>query len=182
MIKLLIGAVLAAVVVIVSFAFISPITNNSSTTSTTLVNEANTFSVSIEGEVSKSGTYVLKEGVTMADLISAAGGLTSNADVRTYNESYVLTSGTTYYIGALYDATDVCNSKEITKVNINKDDASTLMTINGFTSSISESVVSYRTSNGEFDCLEELMEVYGIGNATYRKVRNYIYLHEWKSF
>ena len=33
-------------------------------------------------------------------------------------------------------------------------------------------------NDGFFKTLEELLNVYGIGNATYRKVRDYVILHE----
>ena len=77
-----------------------------------------------------------------------------------------------------YDASDICSNKEIEKVNINKASNDELTKINGITSSIASSIVSYRTSAGTFKCLEDLLSVYGIGNATYRKIRNYVYLHE----
>ena len=66
----------------------------------------------------------------------------------------------------------------IIKVNINVDAADTLTSINGITSSIASSIVSYRSGTGQFRTLEQIMEVYGVGNATYRKVRNFITLHE----
>jgi len=179
MIKLLIGAVAAAIIIVVSFTFIKPLVdeklNGTASTDTT---NTTSFSVSVEGEVSKTGTYALQEGATMADLINAAGGITTNADERTYYETATLTSGMSYYIGSLFDASDICSSSEITKVNINTAEASELQTINGFTSSISESIVNYRISNGTFATLEGILDVYGIGNATYRKVRSFIYLHE----
>ena len=56
------------------------------------------------------------------------------------------------------------------------------MTVNGITTSIASSIVSYRTENGIFDTLEELMDVYGIGNATYHKIRGYVILHTWFFF
>ncbi len=63
------------------------------------------------------------------------------------------------------------------KVNVNSDDATTLATVSGITTTIANSIVSYRSENGEFSTLEQLLEVYGIGNATYRKIRGYVILH-----
>ena len=113
----------------------------------------------------------------MKDLIEAAGGISRNADELAFYENATLKAGSTYYIASKYDETDICSKTEIAKVNINEDDATTLMTVNGMTTSIASSIVSYRTENGIFDTVEELMEVYGIGNATYRKLRNYVILH-----
>jgi competence protein ComEA len=70
----------------------------------------------------------------------------------------------------------VCNNTPIVKVNINEDSSEEMIVINGISSTISNSIVTYRQENGSFQTLEELMEVYGIGNATYRKIRNYVTL------
>ena len=180
MIKILIGVVIAAFVVIIGFLIIDPDlhqADNNNNNSITEVTSTAGFKYTIEGEVNKAGTYVLSEGITMGDLIAAAGGTNKNADDLAYYDNAVLKSGSTYYIAGKYDETDICSKDEIKKVNINEDDATTLMTINGVTTSIASSIVSYRTENGIFDTIEELMEVYGIGNATYHKIRNYVILH-----
>lgn len=184
MYKVIIGVVIAAAVVIIGFMIIDPKVNNTKTTNDSeIAQNEKGYSYTIEGEVQKPGTYVLSsETVTMADLINAGGGTTSNADSLAYYEDATLKNGNTYYIASKFDNTDVCNNSEIAKVNINVDDADKLMTINGITSSIASSIVSYRTSNGSFKTLEQLTEVYGIGNATYRKIRNFVILHAWYCF
>lgn len=176
MVKLIIGAVIAVFLVIGGFILLDPVINQNTSAPTTEV--ANTFTYTIEGEVNKVGTYTLSDNVSMADLIEAAGGVSANADDRAYFESASLTAGQTYYIASKYDASDVCGNNEITKVNINKDDAKKLMSINGITSSVASSIVSYRAEKGTFETLEQLKEVYGIGDATYRRVRNFVILHD----
>jgi len=179
MIKILIGVVLATIAVIGAFLLLDPnvgITNlNSSNVSEV---ENHTFSITVEGAVYKPGTYTMNEGDTMQDLIDSAGGTKSTADERAYYEDATLVSGMSYYIASKFDADDLCNNSELTKVNINTDNAATLTTISGITTSIANSIVTYRDDNGMFSTIEELMEVYGIGNATYKKVRNYVILHE----
>lgn len=176
MFKILIGVVVAAFVVVMGFLVIDPDLKSNNTNS---ISEVITdgFRYTIEGEVNKAGTYVLSDSVTMADLIEAAGGIKNTADELAYFDFAPLKSGTTYYIPGKYDETDICSKTELIKVNINEDDAQTLMSVNGITTSIASSIVSYRTENGIFDTLEELMEVYGIGNATYHKIRSYVILH-----
>ena len=182
MYKIIIGVVIATAVVIIGFLVIDQVfnnqnatTNNSTQTVTSSGKSGSTYT--IEGEVNKPGSYSISDTVTMADLIQASGGITSNADELAYFSEATLTAGNTYYIASKYDNTDVCNNQPITKVNINADDADTLTSINGITSSIATSIVSYRTSNGVYNTVEQLMEVYGIGNATYRKIRNFVILH-----
>lgn len=178
MYKVIIGVVIAAAVMIIGFMMIDPKVNANKTAPTTEVapNSGNSFT--IEGEVSKPGTYTFTEEIiTMQTLIEASGGPTSNADDLAYFEDAELKAGSTYYIASKFDNTDICSNKEIAKVNVNVDDTDTLMTVNGITSSIASSIVSYRTSNGVFKTVEQLMDVYGIGNATYRKIRNFVILH-----
>lgn len=177
MYKIIIGVVIAAAVVIIGFMIIDPKvnTNNKTTAQTTEVASGDAYT--IEGEVNKPGTYMLSDTVTMGDLIKAGGGLKNDADELAFFEDATLTKGNSYYIASKSDETDICNKTDIAKVNINSDSADKLTTINGITPSIASSIVSYRTSNGAFKTIEDLTLVYGIGNATYRKVRNFVILH-----
>ena len=180
MVKILIGVVIAAFIVIIGFLIIDPDlnqVNNNTPISEVYDSTMNGSKYTVEGEVNKAGTYVLSDAVTMKDLIEAAGGTTSNADDFAYFLDAPLKAGSSYYIASKYDETDICSKNEISKVNINEDDAQTLMSVNGITTSIASSIVSYRSENGIFDTVEELMDVYGIGNATYHKIRNYVILH-----
>ena len=180
MVKILIGVVIAAFIVIVGFLIIDPdlnTVNNNSLSVSEVIDDQKGSKYTIEGEVNKAGTYVLSDAITMNDLIQAAGGLASNADYLAFFSEAPLKAGSAYYIASKYDDTDICSKSEIAKVNINEDDAATLMSVNGITTSIASSIVSYRTENGIFDTVEELMDVYGIGNATYHKIRNYVILH-----
>ena len=175
MIKLIIGVVAAVFIVIVGFLILDPVMNPETVAETTEVGE--TFSYTVEGEVTKPGTYTLKEAATMSDLIDAAGGAASNADERAYFLTASLTAGQTYFIASKFDASDICGNATIDKVNINSDSADQLASINGITSSIAASIVSYRQEKGTFQTIEQLKEVYGIGDATYRRVRNLVILH-----
>ena len=178
MYKVIIGVVVVAIMAIVAFMIIDPHVNVSRVPDTSLLDESVVcYKVSIEGEVEKEGTYTLDEGSVMADLLNAAGGVTSSADQRCYFEDVTLENGATYYIPGMFDYSDVCNNTEVNKVNINVDDAETLMSVSAIKSSIATSIVSYRSTNGQFKTLEELQNVYGIGLATYKKIRNYVILH-----
>lgn len=183
MFKILIGVVIVAVGALVTFMVIDPnvsITSNNitQTTSVDTTEKEGYYTVKVEGEVSKPGSYSLEEGSTMNDLITAAGGITDYTDELAYIPTAELEGGQTYYIASKYDVNNICSLNEITKVNINTANVDALLEVSVFTTSIANSVVSYRTENGGFQTLEDLLEVYGIGNATYRKLRNYVTLHE----
>ena len=181
MFKIIIGVLIATIVVIAGFMILDPKVNLTQTpaVSETIDSESlGGYTYTIEGEVNKPGSYSLDENITMADLITAAGGVTTNADDLAFFDDATLKEGSTYYIASKFNVSDVCSTEPIVKVNINQDDADTLMTINGITSSIASSIVSYRTGTGSFRTVEQLLEVYGVGNATYRKIRNFVTLHE----
>ncbi|MCQ2802148.1 MAG: helix-hairpin-helix domain-containing protein [Bacilli bacterium] len=178
MIKLIIGVVIAAVAAITVFMVLDPnISITSNGTTDTAEVSSHTFSTTIEGAVYKPGSYTMKENSTMADLIESAGGISSNADSRAYYEDALITNGVTYYIASKFDASDICGSNEVTKVNINSDTAEVLASIDGISTTIANSIVNHRNSNGLFSTLEQLQDVYGVGNATYKKIRNYVILH-----
>ena len=187
MTKTLIGVIVVAIVVIVVFMFIDPSINVSNETATTsvIINDNTTsisledgyFTATIEGDVSKPGSYVLMDGATMGDLIEAAGGTTEYADDKAYFLDAELKSGQTYFIASKYDTSNVCTLTELAKVNINSDPVDTLVASKYFTSTVANSIVSHRTEKGEFKTIEALLDVYGIGNATYKKVRNFVTLH-----
>ena len=186
MVKTLIGVVVVAIVVIVVFMFIDPNLNmNADNATTSVIYDNNTtlsledgyFTATIEGDVSKPGSYVLKDGDTMSDLIEKAGGTTEYADDKAYFLDAELKSGKTYFIASKYDTSNVCTLTDIAKVNVNSDSADTLVASKYFTTSVANSIVSHRSEKGEFRTIEDLLDVYGIGNATYKKVRNFVTLH-----
>lgn len=85
MLKLMIGVVIATVVVIFVFTVINNNTGGPIGTSNTIsVVDDNYLTLTVTGQVTKAGTYVMKKEDTIGDLIMAAGGPTSNADARAY--------------------------------------------------------------------------------------------------
>lgn len=174
--KICLVVVLAAVVGLVVFQMIDP---NQQATTTTLVDDPNKITIEITGEVLKEGSYVFsEEKVTMEDLISAAGGVNTNADDRCYYLEAELEDNGSYYIPPKYDNSNVCSEDPIAKVNINEADVETLMTVSGFGETISSAIVEYREANGDFYTLEGLKNVSGIGNAKYNVCKNYVMLHD----
>lgn len=179
MIKIIIGVCVATLIGIIAFTFIPKITSSETTPDeTTVVDDTNKMTIGISGEVVRPGNYILEEGATMQDLIDKAGGTNNNADERAYYANAEIEMNQEYYIAPKYDVKDVCAETPIEKININDADKETLMTVSGFGDAISTQILQYRNDNGIFYTLESLMDVNGIGNATFSKVRDYIYLHE----
>lgn len=180
MFKIIIGVVIATIVVLIGMGVVENVINANVTTNTQSISEgeSDTIQVSISGEVISEGTYTLDEDACMDDLIVAAGGVTSNADSRAYLSSALLSSGITYYIAPIYDNTDACATTAIQKVNVNTADKEALLTIDAFSETVAGRIVEYRTTNGDFETLESITNVSGIGPATYEMCKKYIYLHE----
>lgn len=177
MYKVLVAVLVVAVAMIVVFEVIDPnLSNGVNTSLTTLVSDANSLSVTIDGEIKRSGTYLLSLNTSLNDLVEIAGGVTSNADELAYDTSYLLEDGMSFYIAPKYDNSDVCSLEPIKKVNINTSDEENLKTVNGIGATVAKALIQYRTANGEFRRIEDIKNVNGIGNATFEKVKNYIVL------
>lgn len=143
--------------------------------STSYVADGNTLKVSISGEINHPGDYYTLSTNTLGDLITQAGGVTSKADPKAYNEGTLISTFTSFYIPPVSELPSACVETAISKVNINTASESELKGI-GFTSSQAAALVQYRSENGAFVAIEAIMEVSGIGEATFNKVKNKITL------
>ena len=181
MVKIFAAVLVTCVVMVIIFQFVDPkVDNPGGNAATTLVDSSNstsgTMSVSISGEVKRTGTYVLESNTTLDDLIGVAGRLTTNADEYAFDTSYLLEDKMSFYIAPKYDHSDVCSMEPIVKANINKDNEEGLQTVQGIGSTVAKAIVSYRDANGEFKRIEDLKKVSGIGNATFEKIKDYVRL------
>lgn len=59
-------------------------------------------------------------------------------------------------------------------ININTADKETLCLLEGIGEKTAENIISYRTANGAFDSVEEIIEVENIGEKTFEIIKNYI--------
>ena len=139
-------------------------------------NKTSSISVTITGEVTRTGTYLMDPSSTLGDLINTASGVTSNADPLAYDTNYILQDGYSFYIAPKYDMDDVCSMSPINKVCINTATSEQLQSVSGIGATVANSIVSYRASNSQFGRIEDVKNVSGIGNATFEKIKNYITL------
>lgn len=65
---------------------------------------------------------------------------------------------------------------EVLYFDLNKVTADELMKIKGIGPSLAEAIIDYRESNGGFRNLEELINVHGIGEATFASISPYLYV------
>ena len=181
MVKIFAAVLVTVVVLIVVFQVVDPkVENPGGNAATTLVDDGNTtsdtISVSISGEIKRTGTYVLELNTTLSELIGVAGGLTTNADECAFDTSYLLEDKASFYIAPKYDHSDVCSMEPIVKANINTDTEEGLQVVKGIGSTVAKAIVNYRNANGEYKRIEDLKKVSGIGNATFEKIKDYVRL------
>ena len=172
----IIGAILTVVFMFI-FTKIDPKMSNNPNNNQVSTYVSDYVTCNISGEVVRPGSYVLNRDSTLLDLISTAGGLTANADERSFNTTIELTDGGSYYIAKKSKVPDSCTVEEIDKVNINTASLEELMTISGIGESIARNIIEYREENGDFLYLEQLKLVTGIGNSNFEKIKDYVTLY-----
>ena len=181
MIKAIIIGIVITIVSLFSLAAVQKITSgNSSSNSvngyaTSEVVNANRVNVSISGEINHSGTYALSPEDVLGSLIAMAGGVTEKADVKAYNESLVISTHVAFYIPPVSETPSLCVDTTITKVNINGGSEEALISV-GFNNAQASALVTYRKENGDFQAIEDILKVKGIGEATFNRVKNKICL------
>ncbi len=177
MFKFIILALIVTVVGICVFGAVETLID-SNEVSHVVDGEEDMVSITISGEVTRPGTYTVPLGSTLGSVIEKASGLTGNADERCFYDDYKITAKVNFYIAPIFDNSDTCSNSAIAKVNVNLADSESLQKVAGIGASIATAIVSFREEAGLFRRIEEIKAVSGIGDATFTKVRNYIYLHE----
>lgn len=73
------------------------------------------------------------------------------------------------------DSTDSAEQNgESTKININAATKNELMTLTGIGESKANDIIKYRNTNGNFNVIEDLKNVSGIGDSLFDKIKDYI--------
>ncbi len=133
-----------------------------------------TIYVHVEGAVASPGVYELAEGSRVYEAIELAGGLLENAVSKELNQARELTDGEKLYIYTVGEETSDAAAADDGRVNINTADVDELTTLTGIGETRAQEIISYRESNGAFSSTEDLMNVSGIGEATYAKLQDQI--------
>lgn len=149
--------------------------------------EQETIMIHIMGEVQTPGVVTLPEGARMIDAIHAAGGLTEQADMSQINLVYVLEDGLKIKIpskdnemyitqenGENVILEDPQGKEGTTMININKAKIEELTELPGIGDAMAQRIIEYREENGDFQQIEDIQNVSGIGEAKFEKLKENI--------
>lgn len=131
--------------------------------------------VHVCGQVCRPGVVMLPKGSRAWEAVEAAGGLADEAWEAAVNLAAVLGDGEKLYIPAMGEAVakEACET-DGGLVNLNTADAGRLQILPGIGESRAADILSYREKNGVFRSVEEIMQVAGIKESTYEKIRDLI--------
>lgn len=175
MFKVMLGVLFFTIITLVVFLNLDPNIPTNPTQEVSSIGN-NFVTATLSGEVQKPGTYIIDKQATLADLLSLAGGATNNADELAFHGTLPLVAGKSYYIAPKFDPSDVCGTSALVKVGINSASKDALMTLSNIGSSLADAIMTYRQQHGTFTHLEAIMDVSGIGQSTFTRIRNYITL------
>ena len=162
------------------------------------------YYVDIKGAVNNPGVYKLKEDSRVIDAINNSGGLKENADTSIINLSKKIEDEMVIIIYSKEDlqkykdnlstkaiedeikkeiiSIDKNNKAEINidlkedngKININTASKEELTTLPGVGESKAEAIIKYREDNGNYEKIEDIKNVSGIGESAFEKIKDNI--------
>jgi len=138
--------------------------------------------IQIVGAVPRPGVYALAKGSRVQDAISAAGGFLVDADKTTINLARVLEDGEQLEVPYLEGtaplviteepaATEVSSTELI---NINTASQTELDTLPGIGPTTARKIIEYREANGPFVNVQDIINVSGIGQVTFERIKDMI--------
>ncbi len=144
------------------------------------------------GAVERPGVYELIEGGRIVDAVEAAGGFLDTADQTYVNLAALLDDGIKLYIPTLQETMEPSTLQAETfdkenaslgssnggassgLININLATREELTTLPGIGNATAEKIVSYRQQHGSFKSIEDIMNVSGIKDKLFSKIKDHI--------
>jgi len=137
--------------------------------------------VDVTGAVRRPGIVVLDLGARVVDALAAAGGARRGVDLSTLNQARLLVDGEQIVVGrdappGVAASASAASVPATPLVNLNTATEAELESLPGIGPVTAQSILDWRTSNGRFNNVEELLEVDGIGDATLADLAPYVTL------
>lgn len=157
------------------------VSNNEENNESTETGSVVEITVFICGAVTKPGVYTFDEGMRISDALEKAQGYTSEAHTTYTNLAQLLIDGDKIYIPTKEEVetgmvtVGIHSSEEGTgKVNINTAGKEELVSLSGVGDAKADSIISYRTDYGNFQCIEDILNVSGIGDGVFNSIKDLI--------
>ncbi len=129
--------------------------------------EKKMLKVEIKGEVEDPGVFYLKKGSCIEDLLQLSG-VKESADLSSISLQQELFHTQIIVIPR--------KKEEKQKISINSATLEELILLPGIGEKTAQKIVDYREKFGGFRQLEDIMNVSGIGNVKFTRIREYITL------
>lgn len=147
----------------------------------------NSIFVYVCGAVKNAGVYSLAVGDRLYMAIELAGGFTKEAAKDYHNLARIVEDGERIYILTQREVEELSEKEQILGetqveqqiektqvVNLNTAKVEELTTLPGIGESKAQLIIEYRTKVGKFKSIEELMNISGIGEAMFEKIKDKI--------
>ncbi len=143
--------------------------------------------VHICGQVMNPGVYEMEAGSRIFQAVEAAGGLTDEAAGEFLNMAEIIQDGMKISVPSLEEVEKgeaaavsgygglggvAAPGGQAGKVNLNTAGKEQLMTLRGIGESRAEDIIRYREEHGPFGAIEEIMEISGIKDAAFQKIKD----------
>ena len=126
------------------------------------------------GAVVSPGVYGLPEGSRVSDGIAAAGGFTEDADTEYYNLALPMEDGMQIRVPTREEAESLREAEAAVSdglVNINTAGLDELMSLPGIGEVKAQAIIEYRSRNGPFEDIRDIMRVSGIKESAYQQIQ-----------
>ncbi|MEY2848968.1 MAG: hypothetical protein RI885_1633 [Actinomycetota bacterium] len=136
--------------------------------------------VHVLGAVVRPGVFELRAGDRLLDAVAAAGGFSESADRSRLNLARPIVDGEQVLVPAVGEvialppATSPGAGDSGGRVNLNSADEAALDTLPGVGPATAKSIIDWRTQNGRFASVEDLLGVPGIGDKTLDTLRDLV--------
>lgn len=154
--------------------------------------QSDDVAVYVCGAVRQPGVYYVAGSEIRETAVQMAGGFTDDADVTYVNLAQTVVAGEQIYIPTMEETNGISLSGRETdgtsaqdapagtnvemdgKININTAGKDALMTLPGIGESKADAIIAYREAQGKFQNTEELMNIRGIKEGIYNKIKDLI--------
>lgn len=130
--------------------------------------------VHVCGQVRQPGVVMLPEGSRAWEAVEAAGGLSDEAEQAAVNLAALLRDGERLYVPSVDEEIPALEGAGDGRINLNTADAAGLQTLPGIGESRAADILAYREKHGGFGSVEEIMQVPGIKESIYEKIKDKI--------